>query len=148
MIIAAAASVNDAQGKAVAKSTLDKDLKKLVRVEKATYGLSRSLAAPGLLIVFLIGAIALASLSITKGALSHFVIVATFIAAYMALNIGANDVANNMGPAVGSRALTMTGAVRSRSPRSVRQQARSWLEATSSTRSRRICCGQTQTCPL
>jgi PiT family inorganic phosphate transporter len=29
----------------------------------------------------------------------------------MALNIGANDVANNMGPAVGSRALTMFGAL-------------------------------------
>jgi PiT family inorganic phosphate transporter len=95
----------------VAKSTLDKDLKKFVRVEKATYGLSRSLAAPGLLVVFLIGATALASLWITKGALSHFVIVAAVIAAYMALNIGANDVANNMGPAVGSRALTMTSAL-------------------------------------
>src|SRR5690606_33969177 len=30
---------------------------------------------------------------------------------YMALNIGANDVANNMGPAVGARALTMGGAL-------------------------------------
>ena len=29
----------------------------------------------------------------------------------MAINIGANDVANNMGPAVGSRVLTMTGAI-------------------------------------
>ncbi|WP_432743763.1 inorganic phosphate transporter [Methylobacter sp. G7] len=29
----------------------------------------------------------------------------------MALNIGANDVANNVGPAVGSKALTMTGAI-------------------------------------
>ncbi|MCB1425772.1 MAG: inorganic phosphate transporter, partial [Notoacmeibacter sp.] len=30
---------------------------------------------------------------------------------YMALNIGANDVANNVGPAVGSRAMTMGGAL-------------------------------------
>ena len=29
----------------------------------------------------------------------------------MAMNIGANDVANNVGPAVGSRALTMGGAL-------------------------------------
>ena len=29
----------------------------------------------------------------------------------MAMNIGANDVANNIGPAVGSKALTMTGAI-------------------------------------
>ena len=93
----------------MAKSALDKDLKKVVRIESATYALSRSLATPGLLIVFLIGAIAVASLSVA-GPLSHFVIVAAVIAAYMALNIGANDVANNMGPAVGSRALTMGGA--------------------------------------
>lgn len=95
----------------MAKSALDKDLKKVVRIETATYGLSRSVAAPGLLVLFLIGAVALASISIVQGPLSYFVIVAAVIAAYMALNIGANDVANNMGPAVGSRALTMTGAL-------------------------------------
>jgi PiT family inorganic phosphate transporter len=95
----------------VPKSVLDKDLKKVVRIETATYARSRSLATPGLLVVFLIGALALASLSITGGPLSNFVYIAAVIAAYMALNIGANDVANNMGPAVGSRALTMTSAL-------------------------------------
>ncbi|MGE0563657.1 MAG: inorganic phosphate transporter [Pseudolabrys sp.] len=95
----------------MAKSTLDKDLKKVVRIEHATQDLSRSVATPGLLIVFLIGAVALASISITDGPLSYFVIVAAVIAAYMALSIGANDVANNMGPAVGSRALKMGGAL-------------------------------------
>ncbi|MBM3527843.1 MAG: inorganic phosphate transporter [Alphaproteobacteria bacterium] len=95
----------------MAKSTLDKDLKKVVRLETATYALGRSLATPGLLIVFMLGAIVAASLSIAPGPLNHFVIVAAVIAAYMALNIGANDVANNMGPAVGSRALTMASAL-------------------------------------
>ncbi|MEQ8859685.1 MAG: anion permease [Pseudomonadales bacterium] len=38
-------------------------------------------------------------------------VAAAVIGAYMAMNIGANDVANNVGPAVGSQALTMTGAV-------------------------------------
>ena len=33
-----------------------------------------------------------------------FIILASVVGGYMALNIGANDVANNMGPAVGSRA--------------------------------------------
>ncbi len=33
------------------------------------------------------------------------------VGAYMAMNIGANDVANNVGPAVGSGALTMGGAI-------------------------------------
>ena len=95
----------------MAKSVLDKDLKKVVRIETATQALSRSIATPGLLTVFLLGSIALASLSIVQSPLSYFVIVAAVIAAYMALNIGANDVANNMGPAVGSRALTLTGAL-------------------------------------
>jgi PiT family inorganic phosphate transporter len=98
-------------GATVAKSALDKDLKKVVQIEHATHDLSRSLATPGLLLLFLIGSIALASLSIAGGPLSTFVIVAAVIAAYMALSIGANDVANNMGPAVGSRALSMPAAL-------------------------------------
>jgi PiT family inorganic phosphate transporter len=95
----------------VAKSALDKDLKKVVRLETATYALSRSIAMPGLVVVFMLGAIALASLSIAQSPLTNFVVFAAVIAAYMALNVGANDVANNMGPAVGSRALTMASAL-------------------------------------
>ncbi|MDO9437137.1 inorganic phosphate transporter [Hydrogenophaga sp.] len=38
-------------------------------------------------------------------------IVAAAVGAYMAMNIGANDVANNMGPAVGSGAMTMGWAI-------------------------------------
>ncbi len=38
-------------------------------------------------------------------------VIAAAFGAYMALNIGANDVANNVGPAVGSKALSMTGAI-------------------------------------
>ncbi|MCV2449699.1 inorganic phosphate transporter, partial [Paracoccus sp. DMF] len=39
------------------------------------------------------------------------VVTAAVFGAYMALNIGANDVANNMGPAVGANALSMGGAI-------------------------------------
>ena len=50
--------------------------------------------------------------SIDSGAVNHgFLAVAALFGAYMALNIGANDVANNVGPAVGSKALTMGGAI-------------------------------------
>ena len=38
-------------------------------------------------------------------------VIAAVIGGYMALNIGANDVANNMGPAVGGKVLTITTAV-------------------------------------
>ena len=42
---------------------------------------------------------------------SMFLVVATIFGAYMAMNIGANDVANNVGPAVGSKALSLGGAI-------------------------------------
>ena len=40
-----------------------------------------------------------------------FLAIAALIGAYMAMNIGANDVANNVGPAVGSKALTLGTAI-------------------------------------
>ncbi|MGB1361563.1 MAG: inorganic phosphate transporter [Alphaproteobacteria bacterium] len=40
-----------------------------------------------------------------------FYVLASIVCGYMALNIGANDVANNVGPAVGSKSITMLGAV-------------------------------------
>jgi PiT family inorganic phosphate transporter len=95
----------------VAQSTIDKDLKKVVQLENATHDLSRSLAVPGLTALFFIGVVVLASLYMTDGPLGWVVVGAAVIGGYMALSIGANDVANNMGPAVGSRALTLGGAI-------------------------------------
>jgi len=40
-----------------------------------------------------------------------FLVLAAIFGAYMAMNIGANDVANNVGPAVGSGALSIGGAI-------------------------------------
>ena len=42
---------------------------------------------------------------------SGFLMMAAIFGAYMAMNIGANDVANNVGPAVGAGALTIGGAI-------------------------------------
>jgi len=42
---------------------------------------------------------------------SGFLMMAGVFGAYMAMNIGANDVANNVGPAVGSGALSIGGAI-------------------------------------
>jgi PiT family inorganic phosphate transporter len=95
----------------VAKSALDKDLNKFVGLEAATHGVARTLAAPGIALVFLLAAMVWASFSLSGGPFDYLVIIAAMIAGYMALNIGANDVANNMGPAVGSKALTMVGAL-------------------------------------
>ena len=40
-----------------------------------------------------------------------FLVIGAVFGAYMAMNIGANDVANNVGPAVGSKALTLFWAI-------------------------------------
>ncbi|MGE0766332.1 MAG: inorganic phosphate transporter [Hyphomicrobiaceae bacterium] len=93
------------------KRSLDKDLKKIERLETATRSVAKSLLAPGLALVFLAFSAALASLQIGAHTDAVLLISAAVLAGYMALNIGANDVANNVGPAVGARAMTMMGAL-------------------------------------
>tara|TARA_R110002020_G_scaffold63368_3_gene169224 strand:- start:4883 stop:6379 length:1497 start_codon:yes stop_codon:yes gene_type:complete len=94
----------------MAKPALDRDLKRVAGLETATHDLARALAPPGIALVFLLAAALWASFVVTDGP-TYLVIIAAAMAGYMALNVGANDVANNMGPAVGSRALTMVGAL-------------------------------------
>lgn len=59
-----------------------------------------------ILVIFLV-----LSQRIEMGGGGSLVIIAAMIGGYMAINIGANDVANNVGPAVGSGALTLAGAI-------------------------------------
>ncbi|MCC5862640.1 MAG: inorganic phosphate transporter [Gammaproteobacteria bacterium] len=95
----------------MAKPTLDKDLKKLVKLEQVTRDTGRGLVPLSLAVVFLV-LVALASVSVVGfGGGWALIVAASVIGAYMALNIGANDVANNMSPAVGSRALKIGVAV-------------------------------------
>lgn len=93
------------------KETLSKDLVKLAAVESATLSLSRRFSRIGWALLFL--AIASNVAMIATVGMDHqlFIVAAGVIGGYMALNIGANDVANNVGPAVGSRALSMVGAL-------------------------------------
>ena len=93
------------------KTGLDKDLKKIASVESAVLTQGQSMARIGLGLLFLIGVWVFASMQTGIVGASPFVIVAAVIGGYMALNIGANDVANNVGPAVGSKALTLFGAI-------------------------------------
>ncbi len=93
------------------KTSIDKDLKKLNRVEAATRSASRSLVAPGAALLFLAAAGLIASIYTGGEPRALLLIVAAVLGGYMALNIGANDVANNVGPAVGSKALTLVGAL-------------------------------------
>jgi PiT family inorganic phosphate transporter len=62
-------------------------------------------------LVFLVGVAVLARAQAGDVSGAMLLVVAAVIGAYMAINIGANDVANNVGPAVGSGAITLAGAI-------------------------------------
>ena len=87
--------------------TLDKDLGRINQVEVATQYISRPLLGLGLSLVFIVLAGLASMLFFGQQPTSFVVIAAAVFGAYMALNIGANDVANNMGPAVGAKALPL-----------------------------------------
>src|SRR3546814_1510207 len=93
------------------KRALDKDLAKITALEAGGHRGGVRLLPIGLSVVFLAVAWMLAAGRDVEGAGAGLIIVAAVIGGYMALNIGANDVANNMAPAVGARALTMGGAL-------------------------------------
>lgn len=91
--------------------TLDRDLGRLSTIEAASSYVSRPLVGPGIALTFMVLTGILASVFFDASSNNLVVIVAAVFGAYMALNIGANDVANNMGPAVGANALSMAGAI-------------------------------------
>ncbi|MBE0498999.1 MAG: inorganic phosphate transporter [Campylobacterales bacterium] len=64
----------------------------------------------GIALIFMVGVLWY-SFGAGNVANNAFLAMAAVFGAYMALNIGANDVANNVGPLVGSKALTMGGAI-------------------------------------
>jgi len=65
----------------------------------------------GFALFFLVAVLTYSFLSSGTIPNNMFLAIAALFGAYMAMNIGANDVANNVGPAVGSKALTMGGAI-------------------------------------
>jgi PiT family inorganic phosphate transporter len=95
----------------MAKPALDKDLKKLTRLEHAMRATSRDLVPLGVALVFLVLVAGVTATIVGIGGGWAIIVGASVIGGYMALNIGANDVANNMSPAVGSRALKIGVAV-------------------------------------
>lgn len=91
--------------------TLDRDLARYSNIELATSYVSRPMVGPGIALVFILIAGLSAMLFFGQTSNLMIVVIAACLGAYMALNIGANDVANNMGPAVGANALSMGGAI-------------------------------------
>ena len=93
------------------KPTLDKDLAKVVQLEQASGFISKGYAGQGIALTFLVLVGVIAAVLTDGYSGSIFIVAAAVLGGYMALNIGANDAANNVGPAVGANAMTMTTAL-------------------------------------
>lgn len=93
------------------KKTLDKDLERIAQIESQTMQTAQTFKSLALALLFLLIVWVFAASATGAGEHSTIIIVAAIVGGYMALNIGANDVANNVGPAVGSKALSMAGAL-------------------------------------
>jgi PiT family inorganic phosphate transporter len=86
-------------------------LNDLNRIDDATRSGREELFRLGTAVIFIVGIMVYLSANPPAGGSSIMLVAAAMIGGYMALNIGANDVANNVGPAVGSEALTLVGAI-------------------------------------
>lgn len=87
------------------------ELKNINQIETATQANRPELFRVGVALLFVVGIMLFALMRPVEGIHGVLLVIAAMIGGYMAINIGANDVANNVGPAVGSRALTLTGAI-------------------------------------
>ncbi|MBK9444984.1 MAG: inorganic phosphate transporter [Betaproteobacteria bacterium] len=88
------------------------EFKDIANIEKSTRRGSKESLRLGIGLIFVVAIMLYVSLGIgISGPHGVMLVVAAMIGGYMAMNIGANDVANNVGPAVGSHAISMTGAV-------------------------------------
>lgn len=86
------------------------ELKHINDIEKATKKGQNELFRLGVGLFFIV-LVMLYTSTLHSGPGSLMLVMAAMIGGYMAMNIGANDVANNVGPAVGSHAITMGGAL-------------------------------------
>jgi PiT family inorganic phosphate transporter len=87
------------------------DINDFSEIEKAAAFGRSELFRLGTALLFIIAIMLYASTFSDDAPGGVMLIVAAMIGGYMAVNIGANDVANNVGPAVGSSALTLGGAI-------------------------------------
>lgn len=88
------------------------ELNSIQNIEDATKFGRREMFRIGTALLFIVMIMLYAStIDVIGRPFSIELVIAAMIGGYMAMNIGANDVANNVGPAVGSKALTLTGAI-------------------------------------
>ncbi len=87
------------------------DIKTIEKIDNATKETLPSFAKFSLALIFVALVFLWSYTSHGDVPNNTFLIIGAVFGAYMAMNIGANDVANNVGPAVGAKALTLTAAI-------------------------------------
>ena len=88
------------------------DLRRIGYAQKQVVNSRSSFVLIGIAITFLLAVASIVfGYVVEKDGQALILVAAAVIGGYMAMNIGANDVANNMGPAVGGKVLTITAAV-------------------------------------
>ncbi len=86
-------------------------LKQYAQIELAAYVNRGEVTRLGVALIFIALTMIITGTVFEDMPQSTLLVASAVIGAYMAMNIGANDVANNVGPAVGSAALTLVGAI-------------------------------------
>ncbi len=87
------------------------DIHNIDKIEHATHFGQKDIIKIGIVLSFFI-AVSIIAVGFGYPVSSPVILIfAAVVGGYMALNIGANDVANNVGPAVGSQAITLVGAI-------------------------------------
>ncbi len=84
---------------------------RISRIEEAAQVNRDELFRFGAALLFIVGIMLFTIVRTDGGTDGVLLVIAAMIGGYMAMNIGANDVANNVGPAVGSHAITLVGAI-------------------------------------
>ncbi|AFI05893.1 inorganic phosphate transporter [Helicobacter cetorum] len=87
------------------------EIKSIKEFEKASKKLQKDTLKIAFAVAFLVGVALLALIFGQASSKGLLLVFAAVVGGYMAMNIGANDVSNNVGPAVGSKAISITGAI-------------------------------------
>jgi PiT family inorganic phosphate transporter len=78
---------------------------------KKTKKIEKEIARLGIALLFIVGVLLWSYNEFQAIPNNLFLVIAAIFGSYMAMNIGANDVANNVGPAVGAKVMTLTTAI-------------------------------------
>lgn len=89
------------------------DIKDIQKIQKSTASkqANQDKIKIGVVVLFMFCVAILAVINAENSHYPFLIVFSALVGGYMAMNIGANDVANNVGPAVGSNAITLTGAI-------------------------------------